>query len=216
MFKRSILVLLLTIPMAAAWAQQVPGQPQWIWPFPPFWIMPAAPQPMPFPAPFWLWPAPVPVWPVPAGGAQGQQRAARPAAPPSVPTPQAVATPAPSLSAPAVATPPRESSGQPPGSQPGPPSVSLAPVPANAVPEAPAVPPVSDQLVVKPKEIPSVGTAPASGALGAGPGARAKETKGPASIRSETKKRGNRQTSRKTKRKPRKLCWQDGRLDVCK
>lgn len=201
---RIALLLLLAAPMGAAYGQQ----PVWPWPYPPFWVVPAPPQPMPFPTPFWIWPAPqvpsapVPVTPAPpapispAPPAPGHQEE-KALAPPLAPAP-AMSVPAPPLPGPGPEAAPGPQS---PGAAAGrmeihalPARPEPAPVELSVVPPPAAVPqpgkPAAQHAV--PEEIPAVQAPPLSKRAG--------------------KKRPN---SKKPALKPRKLCWKNGRLDVC-
>jgi hypothetical protein len=208
---RYLIFVLLTLVSSVAWSQQPAGWPPVLfWPFnpyllqPQYWpqLAPSVPgQVVPFPTPFWLWPVQQP----------------QPATKAAVEAPVASQLPAASTPAAPAAT---ASAASVPAPAPAP--ISQAnPEPAETL--TPAVTPAVPTLLVTPIEIPPATTPEPTGqtepatlpalmppAETSAPGAAVSD---PAKKPKLIKK--SRTAKPKTTQKVRKLCWKDGRLDVC-
>lgn len=208
---RYLMFALLTLVTSVAWSQQPAGTlPVLFWPFNPYLLQPQywpqlAPslpgQVMPFPTPFWLWPS---QQPQPATKAAIEAPVASPL--PAVATPAAPAATASAVSVPAHAPAP----------------ISQAnPEPAETL--TPAVTPAVSTLLVTPIEIPPATTPEPTGQnepatlpapmLPTETGVLAATESG--SVQKPKSIKKSRTAKPKATQKVRKLCWKDGRLDVC-
>ncbi len=219
---RNLMVLSLAIFTSAAWSQQ-PGSTQSTgWPQILFWTVnpynlqpqlwvqpttmprPGIPQALPFPTPFWLWPLP--------------------------PQPSSLAPPSPSASLPTSPSPPVVSAVQVETSLPETAPVTAPAVQEETLTEAPAATPATIEVSIpKPEPAFAEATSPilpievtaTTSPIEAAPIptvldeniARMEAEPTPASEAKTLKKA--RTAKKNVIKKVRKLCWKDGRLDVC-
>jgi hypothetical protein len=219
---RNLMVLSLAIFTSAAWSQQ-PGPLQLTgWPQILFWTVnpynlqpqlwaqpttmprPGIPQAIPFPTPFWLWPLP--------------------------PQPLSLTPPLPSASLPTIPSPPVVSAVQVETSLPETAPVTPQAVQEEALAKAPASTPAATEVsITKPEPAPEISTppiapievtaltssieAPLTPATHDESVALTEAEQKPASEAKPLKKA--RTAKKNATKKVRKLCWKDGRLDVC-
>jgi hypothetical protein len=197
-------------PQAQMWAAPMPMQPM-------RQLMPQPiPQPIPFPTPFWLWPM-VPQIPAPSPSPPVRESAATTATPDSA---QVMQIPSPDLS-PAASDAPQTSADAATPSTPEVPlsaTAEVTPAPEldapydTATDSPPAGAAAVDPGLPTSPEAPATPTDPASLAPPvavpeAEPVTTADQIDNPV-VKARTAKK-------KSTRKIRKLCWKDGRLDVC-
>ncbi len=233
---------LCVLPLAVAHAQPPasPAAPQPLWLVP--WAGPVQPPVLPFPTPFWLWPVPwsmplAPVWlphglptpqPAPAVPSGAGTRAAEPVAPAVVVTPPPATdtatggdtpeTRAPLAEAPAVdvraaeIVPGHAADAGTVTQIDGPPQEPVKAETVTAEPAAIPTPPAAATAT----DIVTTGAPAAEGALPststrkAKPAPRLKPLPPPKTLGS-----GTRTDTARHDGKARKLCWRDGKLDVC-
>lgn len=198
---RSLFFAALSLCTSAAWAQQ----PTWplhpMWPLPQVWIVttPVQSQAIPFPTPFWLWPTfpwaypltpnqpPVSITIPTPPSAPIQESAVPPITQPAEKSTNKIATPA--LDAQPTTPAPSETNIATP----------VAAIPADkttATSPHPAIPATSPEAAIGTASAKSVDSTPPR------PAAKPKSISKP-------------RVNTKPPQKLRKLCWKDGRLDVC-
>ena len=222
---RNLMVISLAIFTSAAWSQQSSTTQPTAWPQilfwtinpynlqPQLWVQPTAiPRPgvppgvpgVPFPTPFWLWPLP--------------------------PQPTSYASPSPSASLPTTPSPPVVSAVQVETLPPETPSATPSAVQETTVPEAPATAPTATEVSISKYDLaPEKSTPPIAPTEVAtttstmeAPFTPPPPDKNFAPTEAEPKPFIETQTLKKARtakknvaKKVRKLCWKDGRLDVC-
>ncbi|MDO9225849.1 MAG: hypothetical protein Q8M09_15020 [Pseudomonadota bacterium] len=185
MFKRTAVVVILLSISGLAAAQQ----PAAVWPWLPMqiWAVPANAQAMPFPTPFWLWVVP----PAAQPSASPPARPETTAEPVTQPAPPAAAAPpitAPVLAVPEKAVPPLDE------------SIAVTPAPA----PAPVVVATEVAKEVVTEVVAEVAKEPAAAKVAPPPIRMAPVAK--AKVKS---------TPKASTQKARKLCFKDGKLDIC-
>ncbi len=227
---RNLMVISLAIFTSSAWSQQPSITQPTAWPQILFWTLnpstlqpqlwaqptamprPAVPPGIPFPTPFWLWPLP--------------------------PQPSSLAPPSSSASLPKISSPPTVSAAQ---GKTLPPDIPVAISPAASPPVSPQVqeatlaettattPATTEVSITKPEQAPAEAMTPiaptevdATTSTIEAPLIPAPLDGNIASTKTETKPASEAKTQKKARtakknvtKKVRKLCWKDGRLDVC-